>query len=65
MAKQKAGSAVAKLAGEFRALSPAEQLEVLRRSLRYRGRIASDEEFRAAVEKVLRDDREILESLSD
>ena len=55
---------VAELAARLRSLPVADQLEVLREALRPASP-APDETFRTAVERVLQEDRDILESLSD
>jgi hypothetical protein len=55
---------VAELAERLRSLSAAQQLQVLREALRASS-AAPDEAFRAAAEKVLREDREILDSLAE
>lgn len=56
---------VAELAQRLRSLSAAEQLQVLREALRDSpAAAASDQAFRAAAEKVLQEDREILDSLA-
>lgn len=55
---------MAELAERLRSLSVADQLEVLRTALRGNSD-TSEAGFRAAAERVLREDRDILESLSD
>ena len=55
---------VAELAERIRSLSVADQIEVLRESLNTPSP-ASEDAVRSAAERVLREDREILESLRD
>jgi len=55
---------VAELAERLRSLSVTDQLQVLRAALRGNPD-APDDSFRAAAERVLREDRDILESLPD